>query len=37
MDIKRLFNIILGLLCAAVLAVLFLAPWLLTDADLAWR
>lgn len=33
MDIKRLFNIILGLLCAAVLAVLFLAPLLINETD----
>lgn len=37
MNIKRLFDLVLGLLCAAVLAVLFMATLLLTDADLAWR
>lgn len=34
---KRLLNLILGLLCAAVVAGLFMATLLLTDADLAWR
>lgn len=37
MNIKRLFDLILGLLCAAVVAALFMATLLLTDADLAWR
>ncbi len=35
--LNRFFNIILGLLCAAVVAGLFMATLLLTDADLAWR
>ena len=34
---NRAFDIVLGLLCAAVLALLFLAPLLLTDSDLLWR
>ena len=37
MNTKRLFDLVLGLLCAAVVAGLFMATLLLTDADLAWR
>ncbi len=33
MNIKRLFDLILGLLCAAVVGGLFMATLLLNDAD----